>query len=214
LGSRDKEDIERAKKVLKEEPHLKKVRVPDIKKFRYAGMVVTMGVVPYILTTFLAAIGVLVLIGGLGIGEKKYVIPTLLISISLIIPVIIYIILIFTSTWKLGEGRFTYSPNLIYHNEKGIFYNRYLDKKNTATFVPWEHIKVVNYSKSWKSITVVPDAMFRVSKRSCEPDKIVCNMLILSNKAVQDLVMAIYHYEVPVMKGERKVFREDLVKVH
>lgn len=214
MGRRDREDIEKAGKVLEKEPHLKKVRMPDIGKFRNAGMIVTMGIVPHILTTFLAAIGVLVLIGGLGIGEREYVLPTLLIGIPMIIPVIIYIVLILTSTWKLGEGRFTYSTNLIYHDDDGIFFNRYIDKNNSATFVPWDHIRVVKYSNPWKSIVVVPEAMFRVSERSCEPDKIVCYMLPLKNDAVKDLVMAIYEKDVPVIRGEKKVFREDLVKIH
>ncbi len=214
LGRNEKKDIDRARLVMEENPNLNKVRMPEMDRFKSSGLVVSMGMRNQILFSIMGAIGIMVLIGGLGVGEKAYVIPSIGISTLFLLPVVIYFIWIFRSSKKLGGGRYPVNTNFFYFDESGIFFTRHLDMGNMAIFLPWDHVKVVNYSKAWKSICIVPDVEFKVTQKNCEPKKIECVMLNLNVKQIKDLVIAIYEHNIPVMRGEKAVFRSDIVKFH
>jgi uncharacterized membrane protein len=159
-------------------------------------------------------IGILILTSGLVFGEKDHIQPIIVISTPLILQYFVFIFVLINSTRKLGNGRNSIYTNFLHFDEMGVYFNRLIESRRSCSFIPWNHIEVINYSRTWNTITVVPDVMFTVSRDLCKPRKIEAVMLNMKIGSNQKLVEEIFKHDIPVKKGEHKVFKEDLLKDH
>jgi len=186
-----------------------------MERFTYCHPVVYPGIGRQVLISSMGAIGILALIVAVGLRDERSIfIPGMIISILFLIPFPLYFFYVFRSTKKLGSGRYPLNTNFYYHDELGIYFTRHLDQGKIARFVPWNHVDVINCSSSLKFICIVPDAEFQVTKKSCKGGKIECVMLSIKTADIKELIFAIYKHGIPVMSGDRMVYRSDLIKIH
>jgi len=214
MRKRDKEDIERAGTTLDNDPDIGKVRMPPMESFTYHKPIMYPNIGLHILSVVLGTIGGLALIVGISSLGDPISGYAFAVSILFLCPVFYYFYYLLHSTRRIGDGRYPIFSNFFHHDKKGIFFTRHLDAGEKARFVPWDHIRKVTYSKSWKSICIVPEAAFEVTKKECRPYKVECVMIRIGQGPVGDLVLAIYDHGIPVMDMERTVYRSDILTFH